>query len=128
MVACVFVLCWLRLLAFTCLDLCCECEAIPCSLAFVLTVAAVATMLLCFASIYRLVGIVDTSTRELSHDATDCLYFSVVTFTTLGYGDFIPPPELRLVAAAEAFAGYLSLALVIAVFAHLWRRIVKSSN
>jgi hypothetical protein len=98
------------------------------ALAFALTVIAAATLLLSFASIYRIEGIIDSSTKELVHNPVDCLYFSVVTFTTVGYGDFIPPPGLRLVAAAEAFAGYLSLALIIAVFSHFWGTVVKNSN
>jgi voltage-gated potassium channel Kch len=35
------------------------------------------------------------------------LYLSVVTFTTLGYGDLAPRQEFRLVAASEALAGIL---------------------
>lgn len=35
------------------------------------------------------------------------LYFSVVTFSTLGYGDVVPNPEWRLMAAMEAVNGFL---------------------
>lgn len=45
-----------------------------------------------------------------------CLYFSVVTFTTLGYGDLTPIGPSRLLAAAEAFAGAFTLALFVVVF------------
>jgi hypothetical protein len=44
------------------------------------------------------------------------LYFSVVTFTTLGYGDLVPVGVSRLVAAIEAFAGSFTLALFVVVF------------
>ena len=44
------------------------------------------------------------------------LYFSVVTFTTLGYGDLVPLGVSRLVAAIEAFAGSFTLALFVVVF------------
>jgi hypothetical protein len=44
------------------------------------------------------------------------LYFSVVTFTTLGYGDLVPVGISRLVAAIEAFAGSFTLALFVVVF------------
>ncbi len=42
------------------------------------------------------------------------LYFSVVTFTTLGYGDYIPTSEAgRLMAMIEAFGGDFLLALLV---------------
>ena len=40
-------------------------------------------------------------------------YFSIVTFTTLGYGDMQPRPEMRLYAAFEALLGYLYLGLIV---------------
>ena len=43
-------------------------------------------------------------------------YFSVVTFTTLGYGDITPIGFSRFVAAVEAFCGSFSLALFVVVF------------
>lgn len=46
----------------------------------------------------------------------DCLYFSVVTFTTLGYGDLTPLGSSRIVAALEAFTGSFSLALFVVLF------------
>ncbi|WP_022940540.1 pentapeptide repeat-containing protein [Psychromonas hadalis] len=46
----------------------------------------------------------------------ECLYYSVVTFTTLGYGDFIPVGLSRVVAALEAFTGSFTIALFVVVF------------
>lgn len=46
----------------------------------------------------------------------ECLYYSVVTFTTLGYGDFTPIGFSRLVAATEAFTGSFTIALFVVVF------------
>ncbi|MCG7533577.1 ion channel [Pseudoalteromonas sp. OOF1S-7] len=46
----------------------------------------------------------------------NCIYFSVVTFTTLGYGDITPTGITRLVATVEAFTGSFSLALFVVVF------------
>lgn len=43
-------------------------------------------------------------------------YFSVVTFTTLGYGDLAPLGLARAMAAIEAFIGSFTLALFVVVF------------
>jgi len=45
-----------------------------------------------------------------------CLYYSVVTFTTLGYGDIVPVGFSRFIAAFEAFTGSFTLALFVVVF------------
>lgn len=44
-------------------------------------------------------------------DFWDALYFSFVSFTTLGYGDFHPIGIMRFVAAGEAFIGSALIAL-----------------
>ena len=46
-------------------------------------------------------------------DPLVALYFSIVTWTTLGYGDFSPSESIRLVAALEAMLGYLAMALLV---------------
>lgn len=43
----------------------------------------------------------------------DYLYFSIVTFTTLGYGDFSPISEYRLLAASQALLGYVYLGTIV---------------
>ena len=45
-----------------------------------------------------------------------CLYYSVVTFTTLGYGEITPSGFVRAIAATEAFIGSFSMALFVVVF------------
>ncbi len=47
-------------------------------------------------------------------DRISALYFAIVTWTTLGYGDFSPKPELRLLASFIASTGYLFLGLIVA--------------
>jgi len=45
----------------------------------------------------------------------DHLYFSIITFTTVGYGDFIPKnlPLFKLLSASEAFIGAFMMGLFI---------------
>lgn len=45
-----------------------------------------------------------------------CLYFSVVTFTTLGYGDVTPFGYAKILAATEAFVGSFTIAIFVVVF------------
>jgi hypothetical protein len=53
----------------------------------------------------------------------DALYFSVVTFTTLGFGDFRPVGTgARLLAGAEAFSGALMMALLAVSLAKRFSR------
>ncbi len=46
-----------------------------------------------------------------------CLYYSIVTFTTLGYGDIHPLGYSHLIASVEALTGAFSMALIVVVFA-----------
>jgi hypothetical protein len=40
----------------------------------------------------------------------DCIYFSGVTFTTLGFGDVLPVGPIRFMAAAESLIGLVLIA------------------
>lgn len=44
---------------------------------------------------------------EGSTDFEDCLYFSAVTYSTIGFGEIYPVGHLRLVAGVEALNGLL---------------------
>ena len=47
------------------------------------------------------------------------IYFSTVTFTTLGYGDYRPHPGIwRLVAGAQAFTGAFLMSVFVVTLAH----------
>jgi hypothetical protein len=63
--------------------------------------------ILTFALIYQRFGAIND--RSFS----SCLYFSAITFTTVGYGDLAPHGALRLIAASEAFTGILLCGLFI---------------
>lgn len=83
-------------------------------------------MIVCCAFIYTFTGI-DYRGEILSFNTQlnfkenislflSCLYYSVVTFTTLGYGDITPVGISRAIAAVEAFTGSFTIALFVVVF------------
>jgi Ion channel len=69
----------------------------------------------CFSRLYRTLGIIELSTGKRSDSLIDCMYFSLITWTTVGYGDFIPASRAaRVLAAYQAIAGYFTMAAVFA--------------
>ncbi len=84
---------------------------------------ATAVVVLLCALLYPIAGI-RTGGTVVSYGTTetvigtlfDSLYFSVVTFTTLGYGDVQPIAFSRVVATVETIAGSALLALLVFVF------------
>lgn len=67
-----------------------------------------------FAVLYRWIGIHLSGSTDLLKDLGSAFYFSVVTWTTLGYGDIVPSVEARPIVIIEATLGYLVMALLIA--------------
>ena len=49
-------------------------------------------------------------------DLPTAFYFSIVTYTTTGYGDVVLPPEWRLVGGVEALTGILMCGLSTGLF------------
>ncbi|MFH5803991.1 potassium channel family protein [Alienimonas sp. DA493] len=99
--------------------------------------ANLALLLAAFATIYKIYGtsaetdsasyIANSTTTPETKVTTfgDALYFSVVTFTTLGYGDLQPRGVLRFMACLETFVGYLVLGILASAVADLvqeWAR------
>lgn len=61
--------------------------------------------------------------KDLSRVISDSLYFSVVTFTTLGYGDFSPGNDFsRLVAGFEALGGFFLTSLFLVTLVRKYGR------
>lgn len=50
---------------------------------------------------------------KIIHDLLNCIYFSVVSFTTLGYGDYHPVGWSRVVGASEGFIGAFFMAMFV---------------
>ena len=66
-----------------------------------------------FAAVYGSFGYYDLCVVG-AKTPTDVLYFSYVTFTTLGFGDLRPVGMCRAIAVAEAISGYVLLGLFVA--------------
>jgi hypothetical protein len=62
-------------------------------------------------------------------DSSDLLYFSVITLTTVGYGDITPAClPARAIAVVEAITGQLYLVSVVAGVVAGWQRPAKGGN
>lgn len=73
-------------------------------------------ILLYFALIYRAYGLIPPGSEEVVTQLswTDAYYFSVVTWTTLGFGDFRPGNDIvKLWVIAEVLLGYLYMGIFI---------------
>jgi hypothetical protein len=57
-----------------------------------------------------------SSPANIKHDWVSTVYFSIVTFTTTGYGDYRPRDNDRLLAATEALSGYIFLGTFVSLF------------
>jgi uncharacterized protein YjbI with pentapeptide repeats len=62
---------------------------------------------------FNISGIKSASLEDFGY----CVYYSVVTFTTLGYGDIHPLGLSHVFAAIESFIGAFFIALFVVVFA-----------
>lgn len=66
---------------------------------------------------------VDASNSEsIVKNARVCRYFSIITWTTVGFGDFIPTPEDRVWVQIEALSQYFVMGLLIAALVTLISR------
>jgi len=89
-------------------------------------VASSFSLILLCASAYFIIGVegpdhhiqfdYHASFSENATNFLNCIYFSVVTFTTLGYGDITPRGLAEALSALEAFTGAFMMALFVAVF------------
>jgi hypothetical protein len=80
---------------------------------------------LVFSSVHEVGGAFLPGYFEGSHrppSAGDCLYFSVITITTVGIGDISPGTDLaRMVTVLEALVGQLYIVSVVAAVVGGWR-------
>ncbi|WP_170425886.1 potassium channel family protein [Ruegeria arenilitoris] len=74
-----------------------------------------------FAAVYGAFGYHDNCVIG-ANGPGDILYFSYVTFTTVGYGDMSPTGLCRGLAVSEAVTGYILLGLFVAAAVALYAR------
>ncbi len=53
----------------------------------------------------------------------ECVYFSIVMFTTLGLGDIILPTQWRILSGMEAANGFINFGLLSALFIEALRQV-----
>lgn len=82
----------------------------------VLTVSGAVILVSTFFYKFGTEGIARGATKDPITDTFQLLYFSIVTFTTLGYGDFQPSGSpAQWIASMESLVGALLIALLVAV-------------
>jgi hypothetical protein len=80
-----------------------------------------------FAVLYKRFGVVDS--QGVTHSGSlDCLYFSLITWTTVGYGDLVPSPPARMIAASEAMLGYIFMGLFLSASFQLLVRLNEQAK
>ncbi len=81
-----------------------------------------------FANAYELFGTVNNNGVPLN-SLLDFTYFSVVTFTTLGYGDYLPTGAAQIIAMIEVLVGFVFFSFLIGIVSAIfYERMTKASN
>jgi hypothetical protein len=94
------------------------------------TVAAYLLVAMIFAQLYQIALVwnpdamhLTTPLEQLNPQSRggQLVYFSVVTLSTVGYGDILPTSEItRMLAAIEAITGQFYVAVIVAVFVGMY--------
>lgn len=82
----------------------------------IIIVLGIMMMIVGFGALYVSLEVLDSNKQKV--DIFGGLYFSVVTWTTLGYGDITPTGYAKLVASIEALFGYVMMALLVVRLIH----------
>jgi len=87
-------------------------------------VVTVITLILMYAAFYMKLGLLDTQRKLVSHSFYLSFYFSIIMCTSVGYGDLAPLAATggRLIAASEAFFGYLYMGIIVGLSTQFYAR------
>ncbi len=69
-----------------------------------------------------ILGNLNTSPQNLLEAYLNSLYFSIITFSTVGYGEIYPEGCIRFLAGFQSLVGAFFVALFVVVFARKWMR------
>jgi voltage-gated potassium channel Kch len=82
-----------------------------------------------FALIYKSFGVYPPGAVEPEQlNWLDAIYFSVVTWTTLGYGDFRPSDETKIWVMIETLLGYVYMGLFVGKIIVLGQKQISSKS
>lgn len=77
-------------------------------------------LIVAFASVYHTLGIIDNRAGGvIVHDFWSSVYYSIITLTTVGYGDFYPHGLGRALAALQGLTGYVILGVIASTAASI---------
>ena len=82
----------------------------------------ISSTIFAYASVYSTYGITQEDFDHITvgndlYSYSEAIYFSIVTWTTLGYGDLAPAKQLRLLASVQALLGYISMGVLVGCLA-----------
>jgi len=85
-------------------------------------VGTAASIILLFGVLYWLLGGAVEASTKVPAGLWESIYFSGITFATVGYGDFLPTPSTRPLALLEGMLGALTMGFFVVVLANRLRR------
>ena len=95
----------------------------PFWLIFSFAISTLLFIVFLFSALYRYFGILGSDPLTPIHHLGYCMYFSTITLTTVGYGDFHPGPmpASYIVASIEALSGYIILGVLVSSLSLMFR-------